>query len=55
MKPKPWVVNDEVQVRRVTTLAASFDHRLVDGEQGARFLRAVGDVLHEPGRAMLLA
>jgi 2-oxoisovalerate dehydrogenase E2 component (dihydrolipoyl transacylase) len=32
----------------------SFDHRLVDGEQGAKFLAEVGGVLREPGRAMLL-
>ena len=32
----------------------SFDHRLVDGEQGSRFLADVADILREPGRAMLL-
>jgi pyruvate dehydrogenase E2 component (dihydrolipoamide acetyltransferase) len=36
------------------TLSLSFDHRLVDGEQGAKFLRDVADILREPGRAMLL-
>jgi pyruvate dehydrogenase E2 component (dihydrolipoamide acetyltransferase) len=36
------------------TLALSFDHRLVDGEQGSKFLVDVGAVLREPGRAMLL-
>jgi pyruvate dehydrogenase E2 component (dihydrolipoamide acetyltransferase) len=36
------------------TLSLSFDHRLVDGEQAARFLRDVAGVLGEPGRAMLL-
>lgn len=36
------------------TLSLSFDHRLVDGAEGARFLRSVADVLEEPGRAMLL-
>ena len=36
------------------TLSLSFDHRLVDGAEGARFLKDVADVLEEPGRAMLL-
>ena len=45
----------EIALRDVLTLSLSFDHRLVDGEQGARFLAAVGDVLREPGRAMLLS
>ena len=36
------------------TLSLSFDHRLVDGEQGAKFLMDVAAVLREPGRAMLM-
>ncbi len=36
------------------TLSLSFDHRIVDGAEGAQFLKAVADVLQEPGRAMLL-
>ncbi|GAA5030205.1 dihydrolipoamide acetyltransferase family protein [Microbacterium fluvii] len=50
----PWEHRGEIVLRDVVTLSLSFDHRLVDGEQGARFLAAVGDVLREPGRAMLL-
>jgi len=38
----------------VMTLSLSFDHRIVDGAEGARFLKDVADVLEEPGRAMLL-
>ncbi|MGO2110990.1 MAG: dihydrolipoamide acetyltransferase family protein, partial [Pseudoclavibacter sp.] len=52
IKPKPWVVDDEVQVRRVTTLTASFDHRLVDGDVASRFLADVATILEEP--ALLL-
>jgi len=51
---QPWEHRGEIALRDVLTLSLSFDHRLVDGEQGARFLTAVGDVLREPGRAMLL-
>ena len=39
--------------RQVTQLALSFDHRIVDGELGSRFLADVGAVLHDPGSALL--
>ena len=50
---KPWVVDDEIVVRHVTTLALSFDHRHVDGEKGSRFLADVAAVLEDPGTALL--
>ena len=54
VRRQPWEHRGEIALRDVMTLSVSFDHRLVDGEQGSRFLRDVGDVLREPGRAMLL-
>lgn len=54
VRRRPWEHEGEIALREVMTFSLSFDHRLVDGEQGARFLAAVGDVLREPGRAMLL-
>lgn len=54
VRKQPWERHGEIALRDVMTLSVSFDHRLVDGEQGSRFLKAVGDVLSEPGRAMLL-
>ena len=54
VRRQPWEHRGEIALREVMTLALSFDHRLVDGEQGSRFLTAVGGVLREPGRAMLL-
>ena len=33
----------------MTTLALSFDHRIVDGELGSKFLRDVGAFLDRPG------
>lgn len=54
VRRQPWEYKGEIALRDVMTLALSFDHRLVDGEQGSRFLVDVGDVLREPGRAMLL-
>ena len=51
-KPAPWVVDGELAVRTVCQLAVSFDHRLVDGEQGFRFLADVGALLSDPGLAV---
>lgn len=50
---KPWVVDDEIVVRHVTTLALSFDHRHVDGEKGSRFLADVASILEDPASALL--
>lgn len=50
----PWEHGGEIALRQVMTLSLSFDHRLVDGAEGARFLKDVADVLEEPGRALLL-
>lgn len=54
VRRQPWEHRGEIALRDVMTLALSFDHRLVDGEQGSKFLVAVADILREPGRAMLL-
>ncbi|MGN7188160.1 dihydrolipoamide acetyltransferase family protein [Microbacterium enclense] len=50
----PWEHHGEIALRDVLTLSLSFDHRLVDGAEAARFLTDVAAVLREPGRAMLL-
>ncbi|MGZ0710954.1 dihydrolipoamide acetyltransferase family protein (plasmid) [Coraliomargarita sp. W4R53] len=50
----PWEYRGEVALRDVMTLSLSFDHRLVDGEQGAKFLVDVARILESPGRALLM-
>ncbi|HEY4615034.1 MAG TPA: dihydrolipoamide acetyltransferase family protein, partial [Citricoccus sp.] len=50
----PWEHRGEIALRQVVTLSLSFDHRLVDGEQGSRFLADVGAVLRRPGMALAL-
>jgi 2-oxoisovalerate dehydrogenase E2 component (dihydrolipoyl transacylase) len=50
---RPWVdEDDQVVPRWVTTLALSFDHRVVDGEQGSRFLADVASILRDPALAL---
>jgi pyruvate dehydrogenase E2 component (dihydrolipoamide acetyltransferase) len=53
IKKQPWVVDDAIVVRHVTTLALSFDHRHVDGEKGSRFLADVAGILEDPASALL--
>ena len=50
---KPWVVRTRVKPRWVTTLALSFDHRVVDGERGSRFLADVAALVTDPAQALL--
>ncbi|MFQ4148515.1 dihydrolipoamide acetyltransferase family protein [Arthrobacter sp. LAPM80] len=50
----PWEYRGEVALRQVMTLSLSFDHRLVDGEQGSRFLAEVGAVMADPAMALVL-
>jgi pyruvate dehydrogenase E2 component (dihydrolipoamide acetyltransferase) len=52
IRQKPWVVDGEVVPRWVTTIGASFDHRVVDGDVASRFLADVASVMEEP--ALLL-
>ena len=57
IKRRPWVVgsgdDEQIVPRWVTTLAVSFDHQLIDGEQGSLFLDDVSTVLSEPELALL--
>ncbi|MFF0751278.1 dihydrolipoamide acetyltransferase family protein [Streptomyces sp. NPDC004267] len=55
IKLQPWVHKGKVKPRQVTTLALSFDHRLVDGELGSKFLADVAAILEEPKRLITWA
>jgi pyruvate dehydrogenase E2 component (dihydrolipoamide acetyltransferase) len=55
VRRQPWEHRDEIVLRELMTLSLSFDHRLVDGQQGSRFLADVGAILGDPGRALLMA
>ena len=53
IKQQPWVHKGKIKPRWVTTLALSFDHRLVDGELGSKFLREIGRALEDPAAVLL--
>jgi 2-oxoisovalerate dehydrogenase E2 component (dihydrolipoyl transacylase) len=53
IRKQPWVVDDSIVVRHVTTLALSFDHRHIDGESGSRFLSDVAGMIEDPASSLL--
>ncbi|WP_229399325.1 dihydrolipoamide acetyltransferase family protein [Micromonospora okii] len=53
VREMPWVHKGKVRPRQVTTLGLSFDHRIIDGELGSKFLRDIGDFLTDPEAALL--
>lgn len=52
VREMPWVVDGQIVARQVCQLALSFDHRVVDGAQGSRFLADVGALLGDPSMAI---
>jgi pyruvate dehydrogenase E2 component (dihydrolipoamide acetyltransferase) len=52
IRKQPWSHKGRVRLRDVTTLAMSFDHRLVDGELGSRVLADIAGLLERPERAL---
>ncbi|NUO55995.1 MAG: 2-oxo acid dehydrogenase subunit E2, partial [Hamadaea sp.] len=53
VREQPWAYKGKVKLRQVTTLGLSFDHRIIDGELGSRFLADVGAFLADPEAALL--
>ncbi|GAA4655389.1 dihydrolipoamide acetyltransferase family protein [Arthrobacter cryoconiti] len=49
---KPWVVDGELCVRKMTELTLAFDHRVCDGAVAAGFLRFVADAMENPAGAL---
>ncbi|TCO30436.1 pyruvate dehydrogenase E2 component (dihydrolipoamide acetyltransferase) [Kribbella steppae] len=45
---RPWVVDGEVAIRKLTQLSLVFDHRVCDGGTAAAFLRFVADAFENP-------
>lgn len=46
------VSDDEVEIRRIMNLTGSFDHRVVDGAVGARFMNVVRGLLESPTKLL---
>ncbi|BCJ71862.1 dihydrolipoamide acetyltransferase component of pyruvate dehydrogenase complex [Catellatospora sp. IY07-71] len=53
VRETPWAHKGKVKLRQVTTLGLSFDHRIIDGELGSKFLRDIGAFLTDPEATLL--
>ena len=49
---RPWVVDGEIQVRKVTEMTVTFDHRVTDGATASAFLTFVAGCLNDPQAAL---
>jgi 2-oxoisovalerate dehydrogenase E2 component (dihydrolipoyl transacylase) len=45
---RPWVVDGEICVRKITQMSFVFDHRVCDGGTAAGFMRTVADAIEDP-------
>jgi pyruvate dehydrogenase E2 component (dihydrolipoamide acetyltransferase) len=52
IQDRPVVVDGEIVVRAMMYLSVSFDHRWIDGAQGARFMTDLVGLISNPGRLM---
>jgi pyruvate dehydrogenase E2 component (dihydrolipoamide acetyltransferase) len=48
VRDTPWVHEGAIAIRKVTQLALSFDHRIVDGQLGSEFLSDLAGMLADP-------
>ena len=53
IRQMPWVVKGKIKPRWVTQLGLSFDHRLVNGDLGSRFLADIAAIVHDPAQALV--
>ncbi len=45
---RPWVINDSLQIATVMSATGSFDHRAIDGADGARLMQAFKRLIEAP-------
>lgn len=45
---KPLVINDEIVIRKVLSLSATLDHRVVDGYHGGKLFRYIRRIIKQP-------
>lgn len=50
IEPRALVVRGRVEARPATTLSLSFDHRVLDGAEAGRAMKALGDLVESPFR-----
>lgn len=49
---RPWVIDGEICIRKITQMSFVFDHRVCDGGAAAGFMRSVADAIEDPASAI---
>lgn len=50
---KPIVIDDEIVIRKILPVSLSYDHRIIDGASGARFINRLRELLSDPDMLLL--
>lgn len=50
---KPTVIDDEIVIRKILPVSLSYDHRIIDGASGARFINRLRELLSDPDMLLL--
>lgn len=48
LQRRPVAIGNDIVLRNVLNLSTAFDHRVIDGHEGARFVSALREVLEQP-------
>ncbi len=46
---RPWVVDGQIQIRKIMNIGVTFDHRVLDGLTAAKFNQEIVTLLEHPG------
>ena len=47
-EPRPYVVDDSLQIASVMSATGSFDHRAIDGADGAQLMKVFKQLVENP-------
>ena len=47
IKKRPVVINDAIAIRSMVYISMSYDHRIIDGMLGSKFLQRVAEYLEQ--------
>ncbi len=47
---RPWVVENKIEIRPIACFSLTFDHRIADGADAAKFMKKLADLLSDPAQ-----
>lgn len=55
IRPRPWVVGDQIMARRIARVSLAFDHRVCDGGDAGRAVTYLSELCEDPTSVLLHA